>query len=92
MKSPAKDSGLGSGKVHDGFRTSWEGVQESVKKLMDGLIDETDNKDDYNILCTCHSLGAAIANECNAAFAHDGKYKGRVRVINFASPRVGDKE
>ena len=75
-RKPAREKGL----VHFGFA-------QALDKVYDKIIDQIDRLDTtgLKIICTGHSLGAALATIF--ASRYDAKY-----LYTFGSPRVGNKD
>ena len=75
-RKPAREKGL----VHFGFA-------QALDKVYDNIIDQIDRLDitGLKIICTGHSLGAALATIFASRF--DAKY-----LYTFGSPRVGNKD
>ncbi len=69
------------GKVHDGFK-------DELNKIEDLILEWMPSKKDKTVICTGHSLGAAMAS-IFAARLHDRDND--VELYTFGSPRVGDK-
>lgn len=71
-------------KVHRGFITAWHGVREKVLKL----LADPETRQVFQLVCTGHSLGGALAQLC----ALDIQYNLGVapEVVTFGGPRVGN--
>ena len=75
-RKPAREKGL----VHFGFAQALDKVYDSIVQW----ISEQKLGDEYQITCTGHSLGAALATICASRLdAHE--------LYTFGSPRVGNR-
>jgi len=78
--------------VHRGFFTAYQSVRqdilEAINKIRLNLCSNCDK-----IVCTGHSLGAALSGFCGTDLALYYKNESvKVYVKNFGMPRIGDKE
>ena len=73
--------------VHSGYYWAFEDVRDEIDFVHERIYK---NYPDRNILVTGHSLGGALATICGAHFAQTYPEK-QVKVVNFGSPRVGNR-
>ena len=73
-------------KVHDGFETLYDSMKSKMLSTV-ALIEEKYKPE--RILVTGHSLGGAMSTL--AAYDLHEVYGDRVDLVNFGSPRIGNK-
>jgi predicted lipase len=75
--------------VHNGFyqqlhiNNNYTKIKDSIEKIL-----ESEDKKDYEILITGHSLGAALATLFGYLYSKETTVP--IKIISFASPRVGN--
>jgi hypothetical protein len=75
--------------VHNGFyqqlhvNNNYEKIKQSIEKVL-----ESDDKKDYEVLVTGHSLGAALATLFGYLYSRETPRQ--IKIISFASPRIGN--
>jgi hypothetical protein len=76
------------GKMHNGFRNAFYDSLPSLDKILEGYAEEQGLEiKDFEINCTGHSMGAALAT-ITALYFRTVKDAVYVRVATFGSPRV----
>ena len=73
--------------VHKGF---YKQLKKEIIKLDTCLLDLLKKYPDYEVIITGHSLGAALATLYG--YILSDKIKNNIKVISFASPKVGNKK
>lgn len=82
------------GKVHAGFAQSYNGVRPGILKVMADISSRLNKrkragkKHHFDVYCTGHSLGGALATLC--AFDLSVELGLKPQMYNFGSPRVMD--
>lgn len=75
--------------VHNGFyqqlhvNNNYEKIKQSIEKVL-----ESEDKKDYEVLVTGHSLGAALATLFGYLYSRETSRQ--IKIISFASPRIGN--
>mmetsp|Transcript_14078 Transcript_14078/g.19774 ORF Transcript_14078/g.19774 Transcript_14078/m.19774 type:complete len:465 (+) Transcript_14078:86-1480(+) len=76
-------------------RSKFERMVAAIKEIYDDLDVSEEEKGNYELVVTGHSLGGGLANLFAYAVAktqNDYKFFDRVTAVTFAAPVVGDKE
>jgi hypothetical protein len=80
----------GRGKVHKGFMNAWKSIQSQVWTKVSNVMLRQGGSG--KVVVCGHSLGGAMATLASMDLfdASEKKYQDSMRVITFASPKVGD--
>ncbi len=93
------NSGFMSGRVHKGFYHGFQDIWPQISDALDSLASKDMNKDgsmgksikDYNIHCTGHSMGGAIAKIAALYMKKEWSLdSNKMKVVTFGDPRVFD--
>ena len=82
-----KDGKWGKGTIHDGFYTSWSRLKDEIVECVKPYL----NNDNYNIICTGHSRGGALAILCGRHLIKNENSKD-IMVYAFGTPKQGNAE
>jgi len=84
------NSPYSKGKVHKGFLDSIRNLEEEMYEKVVELLKESSNA---KIYITGHSKGGALATlMAKFLINKNKKFKRKIKVVTFGSPRVGDKD
>ena len=77
-------------RVHTGFYKSFNSIVGELDRVLAGVVSANPKA---NIVVTGHSLGGALATLManHVAQKYGKKYYGRIELVSFGSPRVGNK-
>ncbi len=83
------DYGSARPRVHSGFLEAWRAVRNEVHRWLDEQRQQL-SRSSMTVRCCGHSLGGALSTLCALDLAKHGY--GNVKLITWASPRVGDAQ
>jgi hypothetical protein len=83
------DYGSARPRVYSGFLEAWRAVRNEVHRWLDEQRQQL-SMSSMTVRCCGHSLGGALSTLCALELAKHGY--GKVELITWASPRVGDAQ